>query len=107
MVLPTGAAGLWRFPRYRVGDQPTRLPGDAVISKEGDLIIFECDRCSDFFETSTYDFHEALSRFREASWHSVQIGNSWNHHCPSCHEEYLLERKNQLSNLARKLNGES
>jgi hypothetical protein len=78
-----------------------------MISREGDLIQFECDgpRCNEFFETETWNFKLALARLTQAGWRAIRPGTEYLHLCPSCHEDYQAERKKKLAETARKLKG--
>jgi hypothetical protein len=75
-----------------------------MISRDGDLIVFECDgvRCWQAFEAETYSFYDALARLKEASWSVVPVGSQWHHYCPSCEEDRRAEKAAKMAELAKK-----
>jgi|GEM_PF-1792462 len=75
-----------------------------MISRDGDLILFECDgpKCNEFFEAETYNFLDAVKRLKEASWSVVSVGQAWHHYCPSCEEDRRREKAARMTELAKK-----
>ena len=55
-----------------------------MIVREAGLIIFNCDKCSDFVETEERGFEEAKLKLDAEKWHAVRVGLNWEHICPSC-----------------------
>jgi len=46
--------------------------------------VFECDGCSEIFESETADFELALGILKEAEWQMRMIKGEWCHYCPTC-----------------------
>lgn len=50
-------------------------------------VVFHCDRCPEFVETATRDFHVGVEAAKRAGWRFDRDGEQWNHICPSCVED--------------------
>lgn len=77
------------------------------ISRDGDLITFECDgeRCNEFLDPVSYSFSYAMTIFHDENWKARKLEGEWKHFCPSCFEDFSLEKRQEMFRLAEKLKG--
>ena len=47
-------------------------------------VVFNCDGCSEVFETEAKDFADALDKLKAEKWGMEKDGEEWMHYCPSC-----------------------
>lgn len=44
-----------------------------------------CDGCSsEFLETSSHTFRDAMADARDAGWVAAESDGKWSHYCPGC-----------------------
>lgn len=55
-----------------------------MIIREGDDVIFTCDFCSNYIDTSEDDFDIALSDMKGHGWVVFRQAGEWLHKCPAC-----------------------
>jgi hypothetical protein len=62
-----------------------------TVDRQYGRIIFECDRCSDPYETPDRHFDKAIARIKDEGWLVTKDGEMWVHICPNCIDLKLPE----------------
>lgn len=61
-----------------------------TMERNDGQLVFRCDgrRCSEFIETDTNDFHDALNFAKSNGWKPIkdEASGEWEHECPECAE---------------------
>ena len=47
-------------------------------------IVFECDGCTEVFETDSKDFSDAKLKLDAEGWKAIKVGSIWEHECAKC-----------------------
>lgn len=47
-------------------------------------IVFTCDNCEDYLETSEDDFAQANQVRKDSGWFAWHTSDGWAHHCSRC-----------------------
>jgi hypothetical protein len=57
-----------------------------MLDRQFGFIVFECDGqyCTEFLESGTRDFSEAVDELNEAGWVARKSNDQWLHICPDC-----------------------
>lgn len=62
------------------------------ITRDGGDIVFHCEDCSEYFETETSDFRDAVDAVKGAGWLIIRT-SEWEHRCPADAEAWKAKNK--------------
>ena len=56
--------------------------------REEGTVVFDCDGCSEDFDTEEQDFQDGVDALKAAGWEITKDARGeWAHYCPPCREE--------------------
>jgi hypothetical protein len=54
-----------------------------MIHKAGGTFVVNCDECTEYLETDTDDFHDAIAYMKSEQWRVAKnADDEWVHFCP-------------------------
>lgn len=54
------------------------------VRREIHSVVFDCDGCSNDFDSDTNDSREAVAEVKKDGWIVRKAGDDWEHYCPVC-----------------------
>ena len=47
-------------------------------------VEIECDNCSNYYDSDSHDFSDAIAEIKELGWYIRKKDGVWEHFCPTC-----------------------